>query len=83
MDSNRPEGFLRDLAGRVQEALGGLSGDDATRARGRANQAVGQAQHAYGEVLDVVERVATSRPLLTAAAAAGVGFILGMLAARR
>ena len=35
------------------------------------------------EVLDVVERVASSRPLLIAAAAASAGFVLGLLVARR
>ena len=83
MDTNRPEGFLRGLAGRLQGVLGASTGDAALEARGQANQALGQAQHAYGEVLDVVERVASSRPLLTAAAAAGVGFVLGLLVARR
>lgn len=83
MDSNRPEGFLRELAGRFQGVLGGLTGDAAMQTRGQANEAAGQIQHAYGEVLDVVERVASSRPLLVAAAAASAGFVLGLLVARR
>ena len=83
MDGNRLGGLLRDVAGGLKGALGGASGDAVTAAHGRAEQAAGQAQHAYGEVLDVVERVASSRPLLTAAAAASVGFVLGLLVARR
>ena len=88
MDGHRLEGLLRDVAGRLQgvlggSALGGSTGDAAVAARGRADEVAGQARHAYGEVLDVVERVASSRPLLTAAAAASAGFLLGLLAARR
>lgn len=83
MDGNRLGGLLHDVAGRLRGALGDASGGAAAAAHGRVEAAADQAQHAYGEVLDVVERVASSRPLLTAAAAAGVGFVLGLLVARR
>ena len=83
MDSNRPEGFLRSLAGRLQDAVGGLAGDAPAQVRGRADQAAGQVQDAYGEALDYVERVASSRPLLAVATGVGVGFVLGILVARR
>lgn len=83
MNNDRPEGLLREFVGRLQGVLGGSTGDAVLETRGQVNQAAGQVQHAYGEVLDVVERVASSRPLLIAAAAAGVGFVLGLLVARR
>ena len=35
------------------------------------------------ERLDTVERIASSRPLVTIAAAAGAGFVFGILVARR
>lgn len=82
MDGHGFGGLLRDVAGRLQGALGG-SAADAAAARERVDAAADQARHAYGEVLDVVERVASSRPLLIAAAAASAGFLLGLLAARR
>ena len=83
MDSNQPEGFLRSLAGRLQEAVGGMAGDAPAQVRGRADRAAGQVQDAYGEMLDYVERVASSRPLLAVVAGVGVGFVLGVLVARR
>lgn len=83
MDNNRPEGLLREFVGRLQGVFGGVTGDAGLETRGQVKQAAGQVQHAYGEVLDVVERVASSRPLLIAVAAAGVGFVLGLLVARR
>lgn len=83
MDSNRLDGLPRDLAGRFQGVIGGLTGGAATRACGRANRAAGEIQHAYGEVFHVVERAASSRPLLTVAAAARAGFVPGIPVARR
>lgn len=83
MDSNRPAGLLRNLSGRLQDAVGGLTGDPEAQARGKIDQAAGQAQDAYGEILDHVERVASSRPLITVAVAAAAGFVLGIVVARR
>ena len=83
MDANRPEGFLRSLADRLQDVVGGLTGDAPAQVCGKANQAAEQVQDAYGETLDYVERVASSRPLLAVTAGVGVGFVLGVLVARR
>jgi uncharacterized protein YjbJ (UPF0337 family) len=44
-DTNRPEGTLRNLGGKVEDAVGGLTGDSSTRLRGKANEAAGAAQH--------------------------------------
>lgn len=83
MDSNRPEGLLHTLAGRLQSAVGGVAGNTWSEARGKASQAAGEVQDGYGQILDHVERVASSRPLLVVAAGVGVGFVLGILVARR
>ena len=83
MSGSRPLDFLGTLAAKLQDAVGSRAGDAAAQARDRADQAASQAQDAYGEVLDTVERIASSRPLVTVAAAAGVGFVLGILVARR
>ena len=83
MDTNRPEGFLRSLVGRFQDAVGSLAGDAPAQVRGKADQAAEQVQDAYGEILDYVEHVASSRPLLAVTAGVGIGFVLGVLVARR
>lgn len=54
MNSDRSEGFLRNLAGRFQDAMGAVTGDMKTQMQGKANQAAGQLQDAYGETLDYV-----------------------------
>jgi uncharacterized protein YjbJ (UPF0337 family) len=46
MDVNRLKGTARDVGGKVEDAVGGLTGDSATQGRGKVNQAVGQAQNA-------------------------------------
>ena len=83
MSGNRSLDFLGTLAAKLQDAVGGRTGDAAAQARDLADQAAGQAQDTYGEVLDAVERVASSRPLVTIVAAASAGFVFGILVARR
>lgn len=83
MSGSRSPDFLGALAAKLQDAVGGRADDAAAQVRDRADQAAGQVQEAYGEVLDTVERIASSRPLVTIAAAAGAGFVFGILVARR
>ena len=44
VDSNRPEGTLRSMGGKVQDAVGGLTGDTSMQASGKVNEAAGSAQ---------------------------------------
>ncbi len=52
MSDDRIEGSLRKGVGHVQDAVGGLTGDGETQARGKLNQAAGAAQDAFGKVKD-------------------------------
>ncbi len=79
MDENRIEGTAKDVGGKVQDAVGGLTGDSSTQARGKANQAAGQAQDAYGQMLDEVTGFAKDQPVAALLSAAGVGLVLGYL----
>ncbi len=83
MDENRLEGLARNVGGRVQDAVGGLTGDANIQARGKANQMAGQAQDAYGQMLDEVRDFTTEQPLAALLSALGIGVVLGMLFARR
>lgn len=75
VDENRVTGAARETVGRVQEAVGGLTGSNEYRARGYANQAQGQAENALGQVCQSVRE----QPLTSLAIAAGIGYILGRL----
>ena len=83
VDTNRLEGAAEDTVGKLQDGMGGLLGDTATQAKGKAKQFAGQAQGYYGETLDTVRDLTSDQPLIAMAAAVGVGFILGALLARR
>ena len=83
VDTNRLEGAAEDTVGKLQDGMGGLLGDTATQAAGKAKQFAGQAQGYYGETLDTVRDLTSDQPLIAVAAAVGVGFILGALLARR
>ncbi len=83
VDPNRPEGTLRNLGGKVQDAVGGLAGDAATQAKGKANEAAGYAQEIYGRAVDEVSSLVEGQPMMAMLAALGVGLALGFLIARR
>lgn len=79
MYENEIKGAAREFGGRVQDALGGLTGDAKTQAEGKWNQAAGQAQRSFGaSVDDVIENV-KEKPLAALAAVAGVSFLAGWL----
>lgn len=53
-------GVARQGMGRVQDAVGGLTGDGATQVKGKLNEAVGSAQQAYGQLASGVRDVVDS-----------------------
>ena len=58
MSEDRIEGGVKQGVGRVQDAVGGLTGSDKTQARGKVNEAAGSVQNAYGQVKDKAQDVA-------------------------
>ena len=75
--NDRVEGTVREFGGRVQEAVGDLTGDAKTQAQGMYNQASGQAQQAAAQFSDVVK----AQPVVASLVALAVGYILGRLTA--
>ncbi len=73
--SDRVQGNIRNMAGRAQEAVGDITGDTRTQARGAYNQAAGQAQDAAGQLADVIRE----RPITSALVGVGIGYILGKI----
>jgi uncharacterized protein YjbJ (UPF0337 family) len=80
---NQIKGALQDVGGKIQDGVGGLTGDAALQAKGKIRQAAGQIQQSYGEALDTVRETAISNPIATLAAVAGISFALGVLWGRR
>ena len=58
MDENRITGAAKELSGKAQGAVGDLTGNHETQARGAANEAQGTAENLYGQAKDAVRDVA-------------------------
>ncbi|MCE4226655.1 CsbD family protein [Methylobacterium sp. C25] len=58
VDPDRLTGAAREMGGKIQSEIGGLSGSRRDAAEGRANEASGRAERRYGEVKDAVRQVA-------------------------
>ncbi len=58
MDENRFEGAARKVGGKVEGAVGDLTGDTKMQAEGLIDKGTGAAQNAYGQAADTVRNVA-------------------------
>ena len=86
MTDDRIEGGLKKGFGRVQDAVGGLTGDSETQAKGKLNQAAGSVQDVVGQARDTaedfysdLEGYAREQPLAALAVTLGVGVVLGLI----
>jgi len=57
MDKDRIQGSLKQVMGRIKEAIGKAAGDQKTEAEGKADQTVGKLQNAVGGMKDTVREV--------------------------
>lgn len=83
VDENRIEGTARNVGGKIQDAVGAVTGDTATQARGQMNRAAGGAQQAYGQAVDEVKSFAADQPIAALCSAMALGVVIGLLLARR
>ena len=82
MDENRVEGAARNFGGKMQDAVGAVTGDAATQVRGQMNRAAGAAQNAYGQTVDGVRDITTAQPIIAVLSALGIGVIIGLFLGR-
>ncbi len=54
MDTDRIVGSAKEYAGRVEGAIGDITGDANTQASGKAREAAGTVQNLYGQAKDAV-----------------------------
>ncbi|MFO2462833.1 CsbD family protein [Pseudomonas sp. 15FMM2] len=83
MKQEQIKGSVEKMAGKAQDFLGELSGDEQLQAQGVARQAAGQLQQTYGDALDSISDFTKRKPLATVAILAGAGLLLGLLLRRR
>ncbi|MDR5754761.1 MULTISPECIES: CsbD family protein [Caballeronia] len=79
MVQDQVEGAAQTVAGKVQDAVGAITGDASTQAEGKARQALGSLQQSYGQTIDNVRTAVVSQPINGVLIAAAVGFVLGAL----
>ena len=82
VDENRVEGTARNIGGKIQDAVGTVTGDAATQARGQINRAAGSAQNAYGQAVDEVKSFASDQPVAALLSAMALGVVIGFLLGR-
>ena len=58
MDKDRIVGSAKDFAGKVEGAVGDVTGDANTQASGRAREAAGTVQNLYGQAKDAARDAA-------------------------
>lgn len=56
--SDEFEGAARNLGGKLEGAVGSVTGDSKTQAQGKVDEVVGQAQQAYGDAKEKVSAAA-------------------------
>jgi uncharacterized protein YjbJ (UPF0337 family) len=83
VDENRIEGTARNIGGKIQDAVGAVTGDKETQARGQMNRATGSAQNAYGQAVDEVKNFASDQPVVALLSAMALGVVIGLLLGRR
>ncbi|THD63910.1 CsbD family protein [Phenylobacterium sp.] len=93
MTDERIEGVLREGVGHVQDAVGGLTGDAKTQAKGKLNQAAGAMQDTYGQLsnavtdnledaFDEIQSFVKARPFAAVGIGVGLGLLAGLIVAR-
>ncbi|MGI4797576.1 MAG: CsbD family protein [Janthinobacterium lividum] len=58
MSENKMEGTARNVGGKIESAVGNVTGDTKNQAEGKIDQVAGQAQKAYGNAKDAVSDAA-------------------------
>ncbi|MEO7208190.1 MAG: CsbD family protein [Steroidobacteraceae bacterium] len=77
------KGSIKDITGKVQDAVGGSTADPGLQLKSKVKQASRQFQQMYGAAIDSFRATAIGNPVIALAVAGGVGFVLGALWARR
>ena len=79
----KAEGTVQKIAGHIQDAIGGATGDTARQLEGKARQWGGKAQESCGDALNQIRQSATANPLVTVALIAGLALLVGAAISKR
>jgi uncharacterized protein YjbJ (UPF0337 family) len=83
MKSEQLKGALEQVAGKAQDFLGEMTGDERAQMEGKARQAAGELQERYGDLLDDCATFLQHRPRATLFTLAGLTLAVAWLIKRR
>jgi uncharacterized protein YjbJ (UPF0337 family) len=90
MDEDRISGTARNVAGKIEEGVGRLTGDSRAQLHGKLDQAAGAAEELYGQTTDAardtaatfdnwLRRTIETQPYTASIVALGIGWLLGRM----
>ena len=79
MHTDTAEGTLKEAAGKVQDAVGGVVGDAATQMCGKARELSGKAQQLCADTTSFVRDRTAESPFVVLGIVAAVSFISGAI----
>jgi len=82
MKTEQVKGALEQAAGKAQDILGDLTGNERLQVEGKARQSAGELQQHYGDLLAEVSAFTQRRPRTTLAVFAGLTLLGGWLLVR-
>lgn len=82
MKTEQVKGALEQAAGKAQDILGGLTGNERLQVEGKARQSAGELQQHYGDLLAEVSAFTQRRPRTTLGVFAGLALLAGWLLVR-
>ncbi|MCZ2497654.1 CsbD family protein [Xylophilus sp. Kf1] len=80
---NKAEGTFQQIAGHIQDAVGGVIGQRGTQLEGKARQLGGKAQAFGSDAFQQIRQSATANPVTTIALIAGIALFLRSALAKR
>jgi uncharacterized protein YjbJ (UPF0337 family) len=83
MDTDTAEGTLKEVAGKIQDAVGGVVGDAATQVSGKAHELSGKAQQLCADTSSLIRDRTAENPFGVLGIVAAFGFIAGVMWANR
>lgn len=83
MKSEQVKGALEQVAGKAQDFLGEMTGDERAQMEGKARQAAGELQERYGDLLDECATFLQRRPRATLVTLASLTLAVAWLIKRR
>ena len=79
MDTHSAEGAIKEVAGKVEAAVGDAVGDTSAQLAGKAKELSGKAQQLCASTTSLVRDTTVESPFTTLAVVALAGFVAGAL----